>query len=355
MKSKEFEYLKVLEELKNSVNVLLEGFYDLNKELKKKKKTDLSRQFSMINLPSRGVYYSNKKKSLLIRYLTAVEEHVLVDSFLVETGKGIELVLENVIMDEINIRDLLLSDFQAILIFLRSTAYGDLVEFNSVCPFCGKEGEQDIRLSELEFKSPKNNPNEDGKYVLYLPELDLEFVISPMTLEKEMQKIENESDEDYFQIRNEDGILTKIRKDKTLGLVYNIDSINGIVNKEEIKRIVKKLPKKHFDSINNFIIENEVGVNEEVNLKCPSCGQDFVQKIYVGYNFISLPANYKEIIYEECFLLNHYGKSVTRADVMSMPAVERKWAIRRIKEEMDKKSEAEKKAMSKAKASKGKF
>ena len=151
------EYLQIIEELKNSVDVLLKGFYDLKKEINNfhSKGIDLSRQFSIINLPSKGIYYKNKKKSLLVRYLTAIEEHVLCDSFLMQSGKGIELVLNSLIIDDFEVKDLLLCDFQAILMFLRSTSYGDSVDIKPICLHCGKEGENNFKLSALDFKKTK--------------------------------------------------------------------------------------------------------------------------------------------------------------------------------------------------------
>lgn len=352
----EKEYLQAFEEYKKTANVFLEGFYDLKNEIKKnKKKVDLTRQFSIINLPSKGLYYSGRNKSLLIRYLTAVEEHILCDSFLMESGRGIELLLNDLIMDDVDVKNLLLSDLQAILIFLRSTAYGDSVDLKVSCPHCGKEADQQIKLSELEFKKPKNEPNKNGKYVIFLPEIETEFVICPLTLAKELEKCENETEQDFFIFKEEDGTETKVKKEKSLSLVYNIDSINEITDKEKIKKITRNLPKKYVDVITNFISENEVGVDEKINLKCPFCGEEFSQKLLVGYGFLSLPSSYKENIYEEMFLITYYGKGITRADAMSMPVVERKWHIRRIKEEIDKQNKAEETAMKKAKSSKGKF
>ena len=89
------EYFEKFEEFKKTANVLLEGFYDFKKQVQSNNKIDLSRQFSLINLPSEGKYYLDKKKSLLVRYLTATEEHVLCDSMLMESGRGIELVLSD--------------------------------------------------------------------------------------------------------------------------------------------------------------------------------------------------------------------------------------------------------------------
>ena len=348
----EEEYLQTIEELQKTVNTLMEGFYDLKTEAKKlnKKKVDLTRQFSIINLPSKGVYYKDKKKSLLIRYLTAVEEHILCDEFLMESGKGIELVLSDLIIDDFDIKNLLLSDFQAILIFLRSTAYGDRVEITPVCPHCGKENETSFNLSGLEFKKPKNEPNEEGKYVIFLPEIETEFVISPMTLTRELEKHDGETEEDYFNLKDEDGLDIKIKKEKALALVYNIDSINGISDKKQIRKILKRLPKKYINYITEFIKENEVGVEEAIDIQCEFCMENFKQRVFVGYNFLSLPPSYKNNIYEEGFLITYYGKGITRQDAMKMAVVERKWHITRIKQEVDKQNEAERAAMNKAKA-----
>lgn len=351
------EYLKVIEELKNSVNILLKEFLDLKKELKKfdNKKVDLSKQFSIINLPSKGRYYKNKKKSLLIRYLTAIEEYVLCDSMLMESGKGLELVLSSLIIDDIDVKELLLSDFQAILIFLRSTAFGDSIDITPTCPHCSIKIENEFNLSGLEFKKPEYEPNQEGKYIVSFPGSEMEFVISPITLAKELEKIENESDSDYFIYRNEEGNATKIRKERSLSLVYNIDSINGITDKEKIKNIIRKQPKKNVDAIIDFIKKNEVGVDEKIMLKCESCGEEFIQNVSVGYNFISLPESYKNNIYEELFLLSYYGKNITIADAEKIPTNQRKWLINRIKKEIDKQNEAEKRAMTKSKSGKGKF
>lgn len=354
----EKEFLEEFDEFKKKADVLLKGFYDLKEEVKKnnKKKLDLSRQFSIINLPSEGKYYNKKTKSLLIRYLTAVEEHILCDDLLMKSGRGIEVVLNELIMDEeIDVKKLLLCDIQAILIFLRSTAYGDVIEIETTCPHCAKENKSMLRLSEMEFKKPKVEPNDEGKYVIFLPELETEIILSQITLEGEIEKNNNESEEDFFIFKNGDGTITKIKKEKSLSIVYSIDSINGVTDKETIKKTIRKLSKKHIDDIYNFIKENEVGIEEKIKFNCDFCGEEFHQKLTVGHDFLILPGEYKKNIYEEMFLITYYGKGITRLDAMSMPVVERLWHIRRINEEIEKQNKAEKKMYDKAKSSKGKI
>jgi hypothetical protein len=259
-------------------------------------------------------------------------------------------------MDDIDVKKLLLSDFQAILIFLRSTAYGDSIDTKAVCPHCQKEDDYNFRLSGLKFKEPKVKPNEDGKYVIFFPEVEMQVITSPLTLEKELEKYENQTDDDFFDLKDENGEKIKIRKEKTLSLVYNIESINGVTDKEQIKKTIRRLPRKHMDYIVNFINENEVGIEEKITLKCLSCSEDFTQRLSVGYNFLSLPESYKKDgILEESFLDTYYGKDITYGDVTKMPVFVRKWWVNRISDEIKKQNQKEQAEYNKAKSKKGKF
>lgn len=349
------EYLQIIKELKQSVDVLLQGFYNLRGEINgaKNKKIDLTRQFSVLNLPSGGVSYENKNKSLLIKYITSSEEHILCDSLLMESGKGIQFILDSVVLDDdFDTKNILLGDLQSVLIFLRSTAYGDSIEFPITCPHCSKEGDGGFKLSEMKIKKPLKTPDDGGKYSLFFEDINKNVVISPITLLMEIEKNLSESVDDYYILNNNGEEPLKIRKQKTLSLAYNIESINGVTDKNIIKKHIRTLPKKHVDYLTQFIEDNSFGVDDKIPVVCDFCGKDFVQKIYIGHDFLKHSPTYKENIYEECFLLSYYGKGVTHQDAINMSVVERKWHIRRIKEEIDKKNEAEKQAMSRAKSKK---
>lgn len=348
---KDQDYKKLLEELEEAKNILKRGFYDIKKEVMSKKKIDISKPFSVLNFPSKGLYYPSKQDSILVKYLTAVEEHVLTDSFLVETGRGIKLVLDNLILDDLDVQDLLIGDFQALLIFLRSTAFGDKVEINPTCPHCGKAAENDFLLSSLNFKEHENKPDSNGKYNVEIPELKLNFILTPMTFKKELEKAFEEDRDEGYVFKDSDGEII-VKKTRSLSLSYYIESINNVSDKEIIKKIIKRIPKKHTNDLFEFIKKNESGVEDFITLSCPYCGNDFSQKTDMGYNFLSLPYEYKETILEEIFLITYYGKGVTRQDAMEMATYERKWHIRRIKEELDKKSKAETAAYNKAKGKK---
>ena len=81
--------------------------------------------YDVVELPSKGIHYQNKKKSLRVAYLTAADENILSSPNLVATNTVVDELLKRKILDkDINIDDIVDEDRQAILIFLRNTAFG---------------------------------------------------------------------------------------------------------------------------------------------------------------------------------------------------------------------------------------
>ena len=84
-------------------------------------------QFSLphdvVPLPSQGVFYKSKKSSLKVGYLTANDENILLAG-----GKDMTLNLLRAKIYEPGVRpeELLEGDIEAILIFLRNTAFGQI-------------------------------------------------------------------------------------------------------------------------------------------------------------------------------------------------------------------------------------
>jgi hypothetical protein len=310
---------------------------------------DINKQFSMINLPSRGKFYKDGKKSLMVKYLTAVEENILSDDMVMESGKGMEMVLKNLVMEDIDINSLVSGDYHSILIFLRATAFGDEVEIKPTCPHCGKEAENSFRLSSLDFKEQKHTPSQDGSYMVELEDIGLSIKVVPMTLGRELHTLKNTTESDYILLK-ENGFERKVLKSRTLKVAQCIDNINGKSDIETIKKVLNRLKRKQFEDIEEFIMENQTGVQDYIKMNCSYCGSDFKQSTGLGNNFLSLPYEYKEIINEEIFLLTHYGKGFTYNDAMNMPTYLRKWFIRRIDREMREKNEREKSEYNKAKS-----
>ena len=89
--------------------------------------------YDVVELPSKGIFYSNNKKSLRVAYLTASDENILVAPNLLQSDTVIEELLKRKILDkDFNIDELVDEDRQAILIFLRNTAFGSEYEMEMI-------------------------------------------------------------------------------------------------------------------------------------------------------------------------------------------------------------------------------
>jgi hypothetical protein len=81
--------------------------------------------YDVVELPSKGIYYSNKKKSVRVAYLTASDENILSAQNLLKTNTVVEELLKRKVLDkDLPIEELVDEDRNAILIFLRNTAFG---------------------------------------------------------------------------------------------------------------------------------------------------------------------------------------------------------------------------------------
>ena len=89
----------------------------------------------VVPLPSQGVFYKTKKKSIKVGYLTANDENILM-------GGGNDmtqtLLRSKIYEPDLRIEDLLEGDVESILIFLRNTAFGPEMEMNLIDPMTKK-------------------------------------------------------------------------------------------------------------------------------------------------------------------------------------------------------------------------
>jgi len=85
--------------------------------------------YDVVELPSRGIHYVNRKKSVRVAYLTAADENILSSPNLIaSSGIIMELLKRKVLDKDLEYEDIVEEDKQAILMFLRNTAFG--TEYN---------------------------------------------------------------------------------------------------------------------------------------------------------------------------------------------------------------------------------
>ena len=102
---------------------------------------DFNLPHDVVTLPSGGLFYKSKKKSVKVGYLTASDENILVN---IDSRKSInESVVLPLLRNKIyepgfDINQLLDVDVQAILVFLRNTSFGSEYTFRVNDPVTSK-------------------------------------------------------------------------------------------------------------------------------------------------------------------------------------------------------------------------
>ena len=96
----------------------------------------------VITLPSGGRFYKNKKKSVKVGFLTASDENILANASNMSGDQVIQqLIRSKVYEPDLKVDDMLEGDIEAILIFLRSSAFGPEYTINLTDPETGKKFE----------------------------------------------------------------------------------------------------------------------------------------------------------------------------------------------------------------------
>ena len=192
---------------------------------------DFNLPHDVVPLPSQGKFYRNKKKSLKVGYLTAADEDILISP---NNEKGVirTLLRSKVYEPDFNLDELLESDAEAILIFLRNTSFGSEYNFKLRDPKDGKEFDYTTNLDELNIIKPAIQPNDDGLFELNLPKSDVTVKCRLLTM-GEVQEISDIADQ-YPPGRPAPVITKRLEK--------HIVSINGETDRGKIVSFIQAMP-----------------------------------------------------------------------------------------------------------------
>jgi len=231
----------------------------------------------IVPLPSGGIFYPSKKKTVKVGYLTAADENILVNIDNRKTVKEsiiLPLLRNKLYETDLRPEELLDGDIEAILLFLRNTSFGPEYNINVIDPGTGKEFTANLILDELNIKKPKVSPDEDGTFTTELPKSNLTVKLRPLTM-RDTIEIENILD-NYPQGRISPVITLRLNK--------MIVELNGSNNKEEISKFIETMPIMDSKYIRSFLIENEPRLDLTREVIAPS-GEKVNISITFGVEF----------------------------------------------------------------------
>jgi len=227
----------------------------------------------VVSLPSKGLFYKNKKKSLKIGYLTAQDENILINA---ANTKGIvnELVRNKLYEPDIRVEDLLEGDLEAVLIFLRNTSFGPDYTFKLRDPKTNKEFEKTIRLDELNIIEPELKPDDNGIFTLKLPKSGNTVKCKLLTI-GDIEGIERIL-EQYPPNTTPPRVTTRLEK--------QIVSIDENSDREYISKFILNLPIMDSKHIRNTLSKCEPKIDLERVVNAPS-GERVNVRITFGVEF----------------------------------------------------------------------
>lgn len=216
--------------------------------------------YDVVQLPSQGVHYSNGKKSLRVAYLTAADENILMSPNLIQSETVIDELLKRKILDkDVSLDEIVEEDRQAILIFLRNTAFGTEYNVTLTDPSTKKQFEAKLDLSVLKVKEFNLEKDSNGEYPFFLPitKKNITFKFLNNSQEKDLQLIK-------------DGGTSNVVPLNTKRLEMMIKSIDGQRDQMLIYQFIQNLPIRDSQEFKKFVSENKPGLDLIVDVIAPS-------------------------------------------------------------------------------------
>lgn len=235
--------------------------------------TNFTLPHDVVQLPTGGIFYKSKKKSIKVGYLTAADENLLMggnnqDNLIMTLLRG------KIYEPDLKPEDLLPSDVEAILIFLRNSAFGPEYIFKLTDPKTNKQFESTVLIDELNLKQTSIKPDIDGLFSTKLPKSEVDVKLKPLTM-GDIQELDKLA-ESYPSGR----VVPK----QTWKLVKMIESVNGNSDKGEISKFVESMPIMDSKYIKKFMDENEPGLDLRKKVRTPS-GEELTMNIVFGVEF----------------------------------------------------------------------
>ena len=232
--------------------------------------SNFSLPHDVVPLPTNGFFYKNKKKAIKVGYLTANDENILMAG---GTDMTQTLLRSKIYEPDLRIEDLLEGDVEAILIFLRNTAFGPEMELNLTDPITKKPFKGVVRLDELEIIKGQL-PSEDGTFITMLPKSQTTVKLKPMTYGEilDVQKMA----ESYPQGRTAPKVTWRLNK--------QIVEINGVTDRSEISKFIDQMPIADSKYIRKFMDENEPKLDLTRTVMAPS-GEKLTVNVGFGVDF----------------------------------------------------------------------
>ena len=239
-----------------------------------------------VPLPSAGKTYPvgtalHGLETVDIKAMTAKEEDILTSKALLKKGTVISELIKSCLSDKnVDPRDLLTGDRNALMVAIRITGYGAEYDAELECQECSVKAPHSFDLSMLPIKRLEIDPVTPGANLF---EFKLPYCKKTVHFK-------------FLTGRDEEELVATAEKQKKLGLqtetsvttnlLYTIVSIDGNEDRMKISNFIRMMPARDSLALRNFIRESEPGITMKQESTCPACGHSEEVNMPLGVSFL---------------------------------------------------------------------
>ncbi len=226
----------------------------------------------VIKLPSKGVFYTPKKESLKVGYLTANDENLLMSQ---NNDNLITTLLRNKVYEPgFDVNQMINADVQAVLIFLRNTSFGPEYNISVKDPATDKYFDTTLLMDEIDFKKQDIFPDENGLFTFKLPK-------SNKTVKFKLLSLGEEKEIDSFVASYPKGMVAPT---VTKRLEKHIVEIDGEKDRGQISAFILQMPIMDSKELKKYIELCEPKLNLSKTIIAPS-GEKVTVNMSFGVEF----------------------------------------------------------------------
>ena len=246
---------------------------------------DYSPPANSVKLPSKGIVYPPESPLYLcetvdIKAVTAKEENILASPALIKRGVVLTELMKACITNRtVDPDSMLVGDRNAVLVAIRTSAYGPIYGAQVTCPDCGEESDYDFNLAKLTLKVLDVNPVQGpgtNEFSFKLPsngrEVRFRLMDARMVndLERTMEALRKKTG-------REQGVTTRLLAQATW--------MDGLKDPGDMARAIENLPAQDSRAWRMYMDKIAPGVDMEQDFDCPSCGKRNEVEIPIGPSF----------------------------------------------------------------------
>ncbi len=239
---------------------------------------DLMTSYEIIQLPSKGLFYSNHLSEVSVEYMTSKDEDLLTTPSLIDSGNILNLLLKRKIKTPgVNPDDLLSGDRNAIILFLRTSSYGADYSVQVPDPRNGILFKTSVDLLQLKYKDFTETPDENGHFKVKIPMRKKVVTFRLLTsgedniIYKKSEAIKNETNAEFSEY-------------STMKLKAHIIAINEKTDRSYIDRFVDAMPALDAFTIRRKILEVAPDVDMVYEFSTKD-GYKFNANLTIGVDF----------------------------------------------------------------------